>query len=91
MMPSGVELRALASLAVVIGALALFVWVMRTGVLRIGRFASPQAIVVETAVAMGDRRSLVIVSVEGRRLLLGSTPSSLSLITDLAPAERQAS
>jgi flagellar biogenesis protein FliO len=39
--------------------------------------------------AMGDRRSLVIVAVDGRRLLLGSTPSSLSLITDLAPAERQ--
>jgi flagellar biogenesis protein FliO len=93
MMPSGVELRALASLAVVIGALALFVWAMRKGVLRVGRFAPRQGIVVETAVAMGDRRSLVIVSVEGRRLLLGSTPGSLSLIADLAPVpvERQAS
>lgn len=86
MMPSGVELRALASVVVVIAALAAFVWVMRRGVLKVGRFASRQAIVVETAVAMGDRRSLVIVSVEGRRLLLGSTPASLSFITDLAPA-----
>jgi len=91
MMPSGVELRALASLAVVIAALAAFVWVMRKGVLRTGRFAPRQAIVVETAVAMGERRSLVIVSVEGRRLLIGSTPSSLSLIVDLAPAERHPS
>jgi flagellar biogenesis protein FliO len=93
MMPTGVELRALASLIVVVGALALFVWVMRKGFLRVGRFATRQAIVIETAVAMGDRRSLVIVSVEGRRLLLGSTPSSLSLITDLppAPADRQVS
>jgi flagellar biogenesis protein FliO len=89
MMPTAIELRALASLLVVVGALALFVWVMRKGVLKVGRFATRQPIVIETAMAMGDRRSLVIVAVDGRRLLLGSTPSSLSLITDLAPAERQ--
>ena len=36
-------------------------------------------------VPLGDRRSLVIVSVEGRRLLLGLTPAQVSLVTELAP------
>ena len=35
-------------------------------------------IVVETAVALGERRSLVVVTVEGRRLLLGLAPDSVA-------------
>ena len=35
-----------------------------------------RAIAVETAVPLGERRSLVIVAVEGRRLLLGLTPGA---------------
>jgi flagellar protein FliO/FliZ len=84
-MPSVAEFRAFASLVVVIGLLALFVWALRRGVLRVGPFASRSSIVVETAVALGERRSLVIVAVEGRRLLLGLTPGSMLHITDLAP------
>jgi len=41
---------------------------------------------VETAVALGERRSLVIVAVEGRRLLLGMTPAQVSMLTELGPA-----
>jgi flagellar biogenesis protein FliO len=40
-------------------------------------------VTVETAVSLGDRRSLVIVSVEGRRLLLGLTPGQIALVTEL--------
>ena len=32
---------------------------------------------------LGERRSLVIVSVEGRRLLLGLTPGQISMVTEL--------
>jgi flagellar biogenesis protein FliO len=39
--------------------------------------------VVETAIPLGERRSLVIVSVEGRRLLLGLTTTNISLVTEL--------
>jgi flagellar protein FliO/FliZ len=85
-MPSAVEVRALASLAVVIGLLGLFVWALRRGVLRVGRFASRSPIVVETAVALGDRRSLVIVAVDGRRLLLGLTPGGMLHVADLTPS-----
>jgi flagellar biogenesis protein FliO len=38
---------------------------------------------VESAVSLGERRSLVIVTVEGRRLLLGVAPNSVSLVTEL--------
>jgi flagellar biogenesis protein FliO len=38
---------------------------------------------VETAIPLGERRSLVIVSVEGRRLLLGLTSTNISLVTEL--------
>lgn len=48
-----------------------------------GRRTGSGSIVVETAVALGERRSLVIVTVEGRRLLLGLTPSHMSLVTEL--------
>ena len=34
----------------------------------------------------GERRSLAIVRVEGRRLLIGLTPGAISLLADLAPA-----
>jgi flagellar biogenesis protein FliO len=40
---------------------------------------------VEGAVPLGERRALMVVSVEGRRLLLGLTPMSVSLVTELAP------
>ena len=41
---------------------------------------------VETALALGERRSLVIVTVEGRRLVLGLAPNHVSLVTELKPA-----
>ncbi len=34
---------------------------------------------------LGERRSLVIVAVEGRRLLLGLTPTQISMVTELGP------
>jgi flagellar biosynthetic protein FliO len=76
-MPGG---RALLVVSLVIGLLALAAWVLRrnTSARRAG-----QAVTVETAVSLGDRRSLVIVGVEGRRLLLGLTPGSVSLVTEL--------
>jgi flagellar protein FliO/FliZ len=80
-------IRTFASLLVVIGLLALFVWAMRRGLLRSGPFASRSSITVETAVALGERRSLVIVAVEGRRMLLGLTASSMSLLADLPPVK----
>jgi flagellar protein FliO/FliZ len=66
-----------AVLALVAGA----AYLLRRGAL--GRLAGSGAIKVETAVTLGERRSLVIVAVEGRRLLLGLTPTHMSLVTEL--------
>jgi flagellar protein FliO/FliZ len=70
---------------IVLGLVAALAWLLRRGSLGAltGRGG---AINVETAVALGERRSLVIVSVEGRRLLLGLTPTSMSLVAELPSA-----
>jgi flagellar biogenesis protein FliO len=83
-MPSGQLIRTFAGPLVVIGLLILFVWALRRGLLRTGPFAPRTGIVVETAVALGERRSLAIVAVEGRRLLLGLSPAGITLLADLA-------
>jgi len=87
MIPGFLVVRSLASVAVVIGLLLLFAWALRRGVLRIGPRVPRTHIVVETAVTLGERRSLVIVAVEGRRLLLGLSGGGIALLTELAPAK----
>jgi flagellar protein FliO/FliZ len=72
--------QAFLSVAVVLALLGGAAWALRrTNSLRRSRLP----IAVETAVALGDRRSLVVVSVEGRRLLLGLTPQNVTLVTEL--------
>lgn len=80
--PVPISGQALAAMAVVLGLLVIASWLLRRGML-IRR--SQQPVTVETAVALGDRRSLVIVAVEGRRLLIGLTPGQISLVTELQP------
>jgi flagellar protein FliO/FliZ len=67
---------------IVLALVTALAWLLRRGSLGAltGRGG---AITVETAVALGERRSLVIVAVEGRRLLLGLTPTTMSLVTEL--------
>jgi flagellar protein FliO/FliZ len=84
--PAGGEVtRGLIAVFVVFGLLALLAWLARRGTLG-GLLArqSRSPVKVESAVPLGERRSLVIVSVEGRRLLLGLTPMQVSLVTELA-------
>lgn len=78
--------RTLLSLVVVLGLMAGCLWLVRRGGLQGGLRKGQRAVQVETAVGLGDRRQLVIVSVEGRRLLLGVTPMHVSLVTELAGA-----
>jgi flagellar biosynthetic protein FliO len=66
----------------VLGLVAALAWLVRRGPLA--RLVSKgKPVVVETAIPLGERRSLVIVTVEGRRLLLGMTQTSISLVTEL--------
>ena len=78
----------LIAVSAVLALLGGALWLLKTGMLS--RFAARSAAVaVETAVSLGERRQLVIVSVEGRRLLLGVTAAQVTLVTELAaqPAE----
>jgi len=79
---SGTGYRMLLVTVAVLGALGLWAWLMRRGVLTKRKQG---AVTIETAVPLGERRSLVIVSIEGRRLLLGLTPAHVSLVTSLEP------
>lgn len=75
--------QAYLSVFVVLALLAGAAWALkRTNTLRRGA----PSIVVETAVPLGERRTLVVVAVEGRRLLLGMTPQSIALVTELTAA-----
>jgi flagellar biogenesis protein FliO len=78
-------LRAGFSLAAVLGLLVLFVWALRRGSIRLSSFAPRGLIVIETATSIGDRRQIAIVGVEGRRMLVGLTPTAISFLTELGP------
>jgi len=91
MMTSAAIVRTFASLVFVIGLLLFFVWALRRGMFRSGGGGARASIVVETAVSLGERRSVVIVSVEGRRLLLGLATGGVSLLADLAPTKPEGS
>jgi flagellar protein FliO/FliZ len=86
-----IGIQSLMAVLLVLGMVGALAWVARRGT-----FASLQkrgAVTVETAVPLGERRSLVVVAVEGRRLLLGLTPTHISMVTELraepaAPADR---
>ena len=69
-----------------LGLLGTLAWMLRRGTLVLPGRRAPGAIRVETAVSLGERRSLVVVAVEGRRLLLGLTPMQVSVVTELAAA-----
>jgi flagellar biogenesis protein FliO len=80
-----VTVRALGSLVAVLGLLGLFVWALRRGSLKLTSLAPKGAIAIETAMSLGERRSIAIVGVDGRRLLIGLTPTTISFLSDLSP------
>ena len=78
--PVPISGQAIAAVVITILLLSGGAWLLKNS--RFGRRVA-QPVSVETAVPLGERRSLVIVSVEGRRLLLGLTPGQITLVTEL--------
>ena len=77
--------RSLVAIVVVFGLLGGLAWAARRG--RLGFFTrQPSHVRVETTVPLGERRSLMVVAIEGRRLLLGLTPTQVNLVTELTTA-----
>jgi len=83
---TGLGIQSFAAVFVVLGLVIALAWLVRRGSLGSTWRRGPRAISVETAAPLGERRSLVIVAVEGRRLLLGLTPTQISLVAELGPA-----
>lgn len=78
-------LQALTATVAVLGLLGLTLWALRRGLAR-PRGAGAR-MHVEGSLSLGERRSLVVVDVEGRRLLLGVAPGHVGLVAELrAPA-----
>ena len=67
---------------IVLALVAALAWLVRRGPLA-HLAAKGKVVAVETAIPLGDRRSLVVITVEGRRLLLGMTQTHISLVTEL--------
>jgi flagellar protein FliO/FliZ len=59
-------------------------WLLRQGLSR--RAGAGSTMSVESSLSLGERRSLVVVRVEGRRLLMGVAPGQVRLVTELAPS-----
>ncbi len=77
--------RSLLAIVVVFGLLGALAWAARRG--RLGFFTrQPSQVRVEATVPLGERRSLMVVAIEGRRLLLGLTPVQISFVTELSTA-----
>ena len=83
---TGLGAQSFLAVALVLALVGALAWMVRRGGLARLHRRGPLAI--ETAVPLGDRRSLVIVSVEGRRLLLGLTPAHVSMVAELQAARR---
>lgn len=78
--------RMFSALVVVLALLGGLVWLLRRqqAMRRSGRGMG-----IESALPLGERRSMAIVAVEGRRLLLGLAPNSVTLLTELEPVPPQ--
>ena len=81
---TGLGFQSFFAVLVVLALVAAMAWLVRRGAFGALRGGS-RAIAVETAVPIGERRSLIIIAVEGRRLLLGLTPGQISMVTELGP------
>jgi len=82
--------RALAALAFVLALFFAGVWLFRNGQRLSWRKTGPPKLAVLESRALGGRFSLYIVGYEQQRLLIGSSPAGLNLLSALPPAEAAA-
>ena len=82
-MTTGEWWQGLMALLIVAGLLGALVLLARRGTLGGLMRGKSGPIAVETVLPIGDRRSLLIVAVEGRRLLIGASPVNVSLVAEL--------
>ena len=79
-------IRTFAALAIVLAVFFAGVWLFRNGQ-RIAwrKTGAPKLAILETR-ALGNRFALYVVGYERQRLLIGSSPAGLNLLSELPPA-----
>ena len=80
---NGIGIESYLAVVLVLALVGGLAYVARRG--AFGALNKRGPVSVETAVPLGERRSLVIVAVEGRWLLLGLSPSHVSMLVELSP------
>lgn len=81
-------IRAFVGMVIVLGVIGLLAWLLRRGIITLPGQPTRGPLAIQSTLQLGERRSLAIVSVEGRRLLIGLTPTQVNLLTELG--DRQA-
>ena len=76
------------AMVIVLALLAATLWLLRRGLNR--RATTGALMSVESSLSLGDRRSLVVIAVEGRRLMVGLAPGQVHLVTELRSASLRA-
>jgi flagellar biosynthetic protein FliO len=76
-------IRAFVGLFIVLGIIVLLTWLLRRGVISLPGHQARGPLAVQHTLQLGERRSLAIVSVDGRRLLIGVTASQVNLLAEL--------
>jgi flagellar biosynthetic protein FliO len=79
--------RGIAAVGVVLALLVAAAWALRRGALGSLQKKARGGVRVETTVPLGERRQLMVVAVEGRRLLLGLTPVQVTFVAELERRE----
>lgn len=83
----GGTFRAVVGTVLVLGTLLLLAYLLRRGVLTLPGQRGSRTLSIETALSLGDRRSVAILAVEGRRLLVGLTPVQINVLADLGTTQ----
>lgn len=82
---SGLIGRVTLSLGAVLGLMVVAVWAAKRWMPQAARAGARQSIEILTQRVIGPRRSLILVRVRGRTLLLGATPQSIQMLTEFEP------
>ena len=75
--------RAFIGLAAVLALISVLAWLLRRGVIKLPGQGAKGSLALDGTLQLGERRSVVVVQVEGRRLVLGVTATQINLLAEL--------
>ena len=76
-------IRAFIGLVAVLVLISLLAWLLRRGFIKLPGQGAKGSMLLDGTLQLGERRSVVVVQVEGRRLVLGVTSTQINLLAEL--------